>query len=284
MFKHKKATALRVAAITLLILGATFYFLDRTTSGTSNLKEHVGGEQPFRDIVATEPPRTQQSANTPSPVAEQDKHLPGQESEDEELSDTDMQMRLAGLPTPEEAKRGNELSKKWGYFSMEEREVYLTYSDETLNALSEEGDLLALDILLNRAMENYANDPEKAEALLERAAVYGSTLAVMGKAMGASTFGSVHKKDSAEYRDAMQESMAWYQFGLMRGDLSLRDNIRRTMEETGFEPTSQDKKAIAKRAQEIYDQLSERRRELGLGEYDNEVPEGLENYFNFLTE
>lgn len=207
--------------------------------------------------------------------------------EDEELDDVDMQLRLAGLPTPAEAKRGNEHLKRLGQFSAEDQAAYLNYDDDTLQKLGANGDLLAMEILVDKAMDNYEIDQDRAEKAIEKAIIYGSTRAVMVKAILETSGGSsaiyIDGKDSPEYRDAMRESLAWFQFGMMRGDLTLRHFAQREIKRAGFEMTDEDKMEIDRQARKIFKDMLDRRRELGLGEYDNDVPEGLENYFDLFS-
>lgn len=207
------------------------------------------------------------------------------QSKHDALSDTDIELRLAGLPTPEDMAKGAELMKKWGYFSDKDKEVYNTYDEKTLQELGDNGDLLALTVLMERSMMNFnVESLEKTFAAIEKAAVYGSTPALRNRAIAVPV--SMYEEGSEGYRAAMRESLALYEVGLIRGDPRFRGYIREKLRDTSYKISDEDQALIDLRAKEIYDHLTQKRKALGLGGFDNSMPEGLDldNYFDFFNE
>ncbi len=151
--------------------------------------------------------------------------------------------------------------------------LYETYDKEALELLGEGGDIRALQALAGKA-----DNLDEADYFLEKAAIYNSTAALGRIGSGHSTHASLraHSMPLEEQKSLYIEAMAYYEASQIRGDwkplLDIGDHTRKL---AGGLLTEADKPHIQKRAREIYDDLQARRYELGLGDFDNTVPEAV---------
>jgi len=183
---------------------------------------------------------------------------------------------LEGLPTSEQRKAGAEYSEERGWISEEVSQAYENYPTEELEELANTGDLAAIDVLALRY--SASGKPDEMNATWRKGVVYGASSHAVALAGGyvakyGSTFGSPEEKT-----ESVIEGLAWYNIAIIRRDPYaegfLEDDIKHlNLDLTAF---SQDK--VDQRTAEIYKALSEEREGLGLGAYDNDVPENLEEY------
>lgn len=162
--------------------------------------------------------------------------------------------------------------------------IYEGYSIETLESLADEGDIRAMHNLADRYARLYIDKGEGDAGLalknktLERAAVYGSTKALMQLGVAASS-GSLDSKK--EGRELLLEPLAYFEVAAIRGDRLAKSKLSHVVtEQEQIELTSEDIGYIEARAEEIYQDLQKKRTELGLGEFDNDVPESVKRYFD----
>jgi len=162
-------------------------------------------------------------------------------------------------------------------------EEYKSYSLETLKTLADGGDIHAMTALAAKI-----HDRAQSTKLIKRAAVYGSTEALQLLALRSDT-----NYDLAEYegklsvedkRKLLLESMAYNEVAALRGDKvtwyygesSFKNSRKIDFTETEWQQ-------IKERAQVIYNELQQQRTELGLGEFDNSVPDSVKKYADILT-
>jgi|GEM_PF-337192 len=162
-------------------------------------------------------------------------------------------------------------------------EEYKSYSLETLKTLADGGDIHAMTALAAKI-----HDRAQSTKLIKRAAVYGSTEALQLLALRSDT-----NYDLAEYegklsvedkRKLLLESMAYNEVAVLRGDKvtwyygesSFKNSRKIDFTETEWQQ-------IKERAQVIYNELQQQRTELGLGEFDNSVPDSVKKYADILT-
>lgn len=166
----------------------------------------------------------------------------------------------------------------------QDQKIYESYDTAALESLANGGDIRAMVILADRYAQEYIDNGESekgfelAQQLFLKAASYGSTDALLRLGITAET--SIYKT-SLEGRDRALEPLAYYEVAAMRGDrigkLLPAEHYRM---EKQLVLTEKDLAYLETRAEEIYQDLQRRRHELGLGEFDNNVPESVNRYFS----
>ncbi len=171
-------------------------------------------------------------------------------------------------------------STEHGYIPEEDIAVYKSYSDEMLEDLAKRGDVIALEMLGGKFINQH--DYKKAKIYYRDAAALGSTIALDMLAIITETL-PVPNETKAQRKELVRlgylESLALYKVIALRGNQRLADsNIRsvdrsyliRNKEPLNLKP--EELEFINQRAQEIYSDLQARRTELGLGDFNNTTP------------
>jgi hypothetical protein len=177
--------------------------------------------------------------------------------------------------------------KNWlgdhGYIREQDQEVYNTYSDDILKDLGKNGDVMALQILTNRAVKN--RDKESAVLYMELGVIFGSTTELNALTIYTRP---QYPNDATEEqrRPSALETLALTQVIAKRGDKSLSAISKsefiksyKTLYGVDLVLTEEEDRQVANRAQAIYDQFQELRREKGLGDFDNDEPSGVKKFF-----
>lgn len=162
--------------------------------------------------------------------------------------------------------------------------VYESYDTGTLETLANNGDVRAMLQLARRYAEEFIakGDADKGlelrNELYFKAAVYGSTGALLQLGLAANT-GSL--KSSKKGRELALEPLAYYEVAAMRGDRLAKSRLSDlSIKENDLILNDADYAYIETRAEEIYQDLQRQRHDLGLGEFDNEIPEPVVRYFD----
>ncbi|MEN0039381.1 MAG: hypothetical protein AAGC78_20065 [Cellvibrio sp.] len=165
-----------------------------------------------------------------------------------------------------------------------DEKIYEAYDVATLESLSNNGDIRAMHHLAERYARTYIDkgDSDKGfelrNQLYVKAAIYGSTDALLRLGFAAYT-GML--KSSLQGRELALESLAYYEVAAIRGDRFgkvLMSDL--PVKENELVLTDADHAYIETRAEEIYQDLQRKRHDLGLGEFDNEIPESVKRYFD----
>ncbi|MBK8187921.1 MAG: hypothetical protein IPK77_12155 [Cellvibrio sp.] len=171
--------------------------------------------------------------------------------------------------------------KEWdrsnGKFSDSELNEYGQLSPNTLEELAKKGDLKAIQTLADH--EAILGNTERSLELWNWAAVHGSTEALM-------RFAYRHGGDyvsSKRSEDAL-DALAYMNAAATRGDLFTKhvhiDSFYRT---NNFYPTAEQQAYIDSRSNEILKDLEDKRRNLGLPEFDNNPPPELKKIVDNLS-
>jgi hypothetical protein len=216
------------------------------------------------------------------------------QSEDSNLPDVQSTIKaqyssLYQWPTVSGSPANREEMDQWSYargFTSRlagKEEEYKTYSLETLKTLANGGDIHAMEILAKNA-----ESTEQQMALLEKAAVNGSISALLSMGIRVKGSGALAEHEGVltplEKRNLQLESMAYYEVIGLRGDEEMSQSGKRlitNIEKVAFTPAEQQQ--IKTRAQTIFKELQHQRTELGLGEFDNSVPDSVKKYVATLT-
>lgn len=163
------------------------------------------------------------------------------------------------------AERGN-----YNFYGPDALSDYAGYDMETLERLGDSGDIKAMHVMADRAKSF-----DELKKILWKAAIYGSTEALIQ--LGGSKEndeGSIDKIPVERQKEKILEIMAYYEVAQMRGDwwgniTSAPSLIKRFP----VDLSEHDKQLIKIGAEHIYNNLQAQRTELGLGNFDNSVPD-----------
>ncbi len=159
---------------------------------------------------------------------------------------------------------------------------YTSYDEATLRKLADNGDVKAM-LALGAHYTNSTNpnaSPDVAAPFYHKAAVYGSTAALQRLGTIAEVEMAFSSLPAEQKHVAMLEVIALSKVAAIRGDkYPLTSILRKYEDEIQF--TNHDFEFIDKRGQEIYNELQQQRNALGLGPFDNSVPDAVRR--NFLS-
>ncbi|OZY86737.1 hypothetical protein CBP51_06915 [Cellvibrio mixtus] len=152
---------------------------------------------------------------------------------------------------------------------------YQQYDLDTLHKLGDQGDLRALDELANRT-----ETIDQLKSILAKAAIYGSTAAItrMGTAIESEFW--IGNMSAEQRKPYILEAMSFYEVAEQRGDWWGKINDGRSLlERYGVTLSDEDNFYIAKRSKEIYENFEKIRIEMGLGAFDNSVPDTVIKFY-----
>lgn len=166
--------------------------------------------------------------------------------------------------------------KSLGSFDLSELEAYETYDDNTLLALGESGDLIAAEVMLERAIL-YGHDETTFtfEQALDMSVNLGSTSSIVRKGdrvlRSANSAYDKGEINAEQLRAEQIESMAHYEVAMIRGtDLGFEAGVQLQHQlATGDHFNNAELQAISSRAGEIISGINAWRSERGFGEMEN---------------
>ena len=191
-----------------------------------------------------------------------------------------MQRELAGIPPLETVQQAGEQIVLQGYFLEEDLLPYNGYSEATLISLGEDGDLRALRVLANRYM--HAGDVEKHMDALRKAALHGSTAALME--IGTFQLGMARHSPDEQMREMQLEGLAWFELGIKRGDGYYHVLKERAMQQYQVSLSTDEKKRIEIQALELLSRLQKQRAASGLPALDNSPSPEMVEYYEHVKE
>lgn len=154
-----------------------------------------------------------------------------------------------------------------GVFTEEELAEYASYPDELLEQMSIGGDLLAMELLADNAIAMGQTDVVK--DIYTVSAVHGGTMGL--------TYLALHRfyegvnGDSITDMDSVLDAFAYLELAAIRGNLNtIRTGIY-LIDEHSLRLSSEEVSEISSRAEIMYGELSDIRKELGLQPFDNAI-------------
>lgn len=196
-----------------------------------------------------------------------------------------IKQNLTMLGTPAEAAEIKQWYRGRGKFFASDDIEYKNYDESTLRKLADAGDIRALhalaDLYIDDAhfgLEGYGL--EATNDLFWKAATYGSTEALYHLALNMETMNYSSTGPEPENRKHALEILSLYNTAALRGDEMPNLVSAKDFKFFNHIKISEDEKIyIEQRSQEIYNQLLQKRIELGLGNFDNSQPESVKKYF-----
>lgn len=172
-----------------------------------------------------------------------------------------------------------------GHFDEWRKQDYEAYSDAILTELGKKGDLVALNLLTDRAVKR--GDTAAATFLMNFAVIHGSTTELDNLTIYTRPN---PPNDATEElrRPAALETLAVTKVIALRGDKLLSGASERSFVDSyrrlyGIELTitPEEQEIVDQRAQEIYDGYQSLRHRKGLGDFDNSEPSSLKKLLGF---
>ncbi len=251
-FRNRKYLLLAISSIAILLLVVWFQHTRVPTSyAPSEIKE------PNTHLST---PQKSQPLPFNKKELEKKSELTGQKQTWNPMGDAASRAKI----TAWFASRGN-----YSFYGPDEKNEYQNYDKETLNKLSESGDIRAMHELANRA-----ESIDESNSTLYKAAIYGSTAAITQIGTSIEIWKQIDQLPAEEKRAYVIEALAHYEAATIRGDWWGNINDGSSLKNRlSIQPDKTEQEYIKKRSQEIYDDLQKKRYELGLGEFDNTVPD-----------
>ncbi len=176
-----------------------------------------------------------------------------------------------------------------------------SYGDSFLEELVQNGDVEAMKVLALRYIARNVNERDvkkrnhnvaTMDQLLSKAILYGDrqTLYMMPE-LAKETFRLISKKMTEEERlDVVLNIMSYHEFMALRGSaadkydqqIMFYDTYRHLGLPTGL--SDDDKNIVRERAKKFYDQMEQKRIELGLGPFDNSIPASIQKDYEMQRE
>lgn len=169
------------------------------------------------------------------------------------------------------SERGN-----YSFYGVDELSDYQTYDTETLTRLGDSGDLKAMHVLGDRA-SNFS----ELKNILMKAAAYGSTEALIQLgSLNENDEGNIGEKSAEIQKAKILTALAYYDVAQTRGDWWGNIAAGKSLTERyHIHISEQDKQLIEDLSEKIYQDLETRRSELGLGDFDNSVPDEVIKFY-----
>lgn len=158
---------------------------------------------------------------------------------------------------------------------------YRTYSRDMLEQLGEQGDLRALHTLSRLPIS-----PAERQNVLTKAAVYGSTFALFQLSNLVSAEPNYEPNPTEERkRQAIVEALAYVEVARIRGEGGSVDGKVKEIAQT-FQSHLSDSEVerLENRTWEIYSDLANQRKQLGLPEFDNSAHPVAEAYDRYMKQ
>lgn len=165
-----------------------------------------------------------------------------------------------------------------------ENSDFNSYDLNTLEKLAESSnDLKVLHALAHRYMTSGLRD--KATETYEAAALHGSSNALIQIGEYYSADYAVNRELSIEEkRKLAQLTLGYHQAALLRGDYYAVPSAKTFIDVHGIVLNENDQARVAEIAKQIYDELQAKRIELGLGKFNDTVPDGVKGFYSTLTQ
>ena len=158
---------------------------------------------------------------------------------------------------------------------------YNSYDSETLEKMSDGGDLKAMYVLAKKLRKEHGKGFSAAEPYIWKSAIYGSTAALVE--IGQHHANRIRLNETLEERRKYAvDAFSYYQAAAMRGDrtgvVEYAYFTMRVLDLERFNPTQEEKVLIQVKATEIYRRLSSERNQMGLGDFDTTTPEVVDRF------
>jgi hypothetical protein len=182
------------------------------------------------------------------------------------------------MGNPVEMAEVKEWFNRMGYPAFDTNE-YSSYDQKALEKLAKNGDVRAINLLAQMIYGTEGFDASK--SLYLEGAARGSTDSINSIALITYIERLRGVTDDIQRQSVVVDLLAWSKVGKLRGDeFSYLNGGRSYIQDYVI---SEEQEANSdKLAQQYYQQLQIKRDELGLGAFDNSVPESVKNFFDQL--
>lgn len=184
---------------------------------------------------------------------------------------------------PQETKEIREWMESRGYIGPDDEQVYGNYNDTTLIALAKNNDLRAVMFLADKAIITPdGSTAEQREQNIAKATAYWTLGAALGSTTALDYIALYMNRglDDPRARPVVLNIMAIYKTIEMRGDVDLsKSSQKHFVHERSIVLTPEEQNFVNTQADEIYQDLQNKRRALGLGDFDNTMTDSVKRFF-----
>lgn len=180
--------------------------------------------------------------------------------------------------------------KRTGFSPIPQKAYEEQYTEKQLIELSENGDMIATDALTSLYISQ-GRDAKIIVPLLKRGIIQGSFSSISAMATHYNSESLFVASSAEEAKANLKESLAYLTLLDLRGvgKAKANDVTRKVYTSTYNErhPNAEsisdaDEQYIRERAQQLYDDYQAERQQLGLGDFDNDMPEEARKFFGYL--
>lgn len=186
------------------------------------------------------------------------------------------------IGSPLNRKKLGDWYRSRGYYVMnhidQSIDEYASFDMDTLRQLKEAGDLRAnshyMRKLADGTKEGYFKMRDEAMDLAAKGSIEALELCgLLTKSSGGRHTGVSERQSELDY-------LVWYKTAELRGNRLPMIGAYGQIEVGGIAPLSKAEwQQVDERAQELYQSLLKKRKEMGLGDFDNSVPDEVKKYF-----
>ncbi|MCR6650421.1 MAG: hypothetical protein NVV73_02440 [Cellvibrionaceae bacterium] len=154
-----------------------------------------------------------------------------------------------------------------GFFSEEQKQGYASYDKETLEAMGNQGDLLAWDVLSHKNLTEDRSHAKFVETSF-KSVLFGSAKGARSMANASLSKQDRNPSNDTEDRSHIYNAMAWLEIAIMMGDRSAPSARNAKLGAKEITLSEQEWALVRRRAEAINGRLNEKRREMGLPEFN----------------
>lgn len=274
---RNRATVLGFAVALLFTGVGTAYFLidANQEESTDGIVEQVENNPPKRLSEQEKEEMLRKIKLALSESRDIDQHSPANELNEDAAEE------MPDWLTEEGLHQVSEFRKQRGYSLKSENSDYNNYDIATLESLSDSGDFVATQILAQKYHE--LNRRKEAYETYAKSAIYGSTSALRSLAtFHQSQYYMSSSIDETQQIEAALDVLAFFQAAVIRGDTEALVDAKAFIDVNEMQLSESDRQEVYSRGKRIYNILSEVRASMGLGEFDNSIPDSLKGYYDYF--
>lgn len=255
-----KKTGYSIALSLLLVVAAVFYFHDAPTAANIATSQ---SEKPFTQPVENHASHTQERIEKAAAAIVTD-------NKNSELTQDDVLKFVKW-----QHQHGYPLLDHHGEFIPT---GYESYPEETLKTLTDQGDARAMLMLGTQHMFNANFDATEKYFLDASIRGYTISLGELANVKFMQAKKSIQTNNIEESNHMTEDAFAWLEVGLIRGDKAMSFN--KSTYALTYPQSVAARQRITDKADVYYEQLSQHRIQLGLGEFDNTYPKAMDVIFS----
>ena len=255
------------------VTATSFYLIQSELDGEAERRLSESNLPETDPAIVIDDPK-EQSPSDEAAISKADHHLTSESIDEADKLDL---TRLKHINPHDLHKRQEWLASR-GYFNNGELDAYATYDVAVLEALAEQGDVIAAHALANRLLG--AGQQQKYYEAYTLAAIHGSTSALVetGRYYQRQFRKYVSQNNDAAATENLIAWLAYNDVAVRRGDVDAGIKLNQHLDIRGIEVSQADRDAAKVVSDQIYQNLEAARADRGLEKFDNSVPDYVSGY------